>query len=703
MSNREQGRTSADRRWETALDMAHLGVWDWNLSTGECFYSASWKRMLGYEPGELEDHPDLWIDLVHPDDRQRAIESGERHMAGETAWIETEFRLRHKDGSWRWIIDRGGIVERDTGGRATRLIGVQTDITSQKNAERELERLNQRFRLALDASGIGIWQYDVDSERVYWDERMREIYGIGHGPSEVPRSLWHEHLHDQDAEETERRTFAIFDDREPIKLNYRIVRSDGEVRHVESLVQFVSGNGASERLVGTIRDVTDEQAQQRVLARAATHDPLTGVLNRAAFDEALADAIEGAVTQPFALFYIDLDHFKALNDYSGHAAGDAALKSVTGNLQLALPPGARVGRLGGDEFAAIAPCQDVSAAEHLGEDLLQAVRQSDTGAAAWRQQLAASIGICVVDDDNLTATDLLAKADDACYAAKSAGRNCCSIADTTASAISGLTAVRLASDIADATDSGRFLIYGQQIRDIERPWKESRRHEVLARLLDVNGKMVSPAHFIPAAERFGMASRIDRYMMSETLKRFGTALAGSDGVRIGFNISAQTLSEPDLWDFVIATIDRYGAAPDGITFEITETAAVTNFTAAERFVKAARQAGSRISLDDFGAGLSSFAYLRRFTVDSIKIDGAFVRDVAKSKFDRAIVSSIARIATDLEFDVVAEKIEDPEAIPVLRDLNVKFAQGFALHKPEPLEDILVRGGWIDTGRLTGTR
>ena len=222
------------------------------------------------------------------------------------------------------------------------------------------------------------------------------------------------------------------------------------------------------------------------------------------------------------------------------------------------------------------------------------------------------------------------------------------------------------------------------------PWETHRLMEVLARLVDANGNEIPPAEFIPAAERFGMASMLDRWVIRETLEQHGATMGRADGISCGFNLSAQTLSDPSLWPFVRDMIARNGILPRNIVFEITETATVTNFAAAEKFVQQARAAGCRVSLDDFGTGLSSFGYLRRFTVDSVKIDGEFVENIASSPFDRAIVASICGIAGDLGFHVVAERIEDPEALTVLKHLGVKYVQGYLLHEPEPIHTLIER-------------
>ena len=183
--------------WQTALKRAGLGVWDWDLATGNCFYSATWSQMLGYAHGELQQDGDLWIKLTHPEDRERAIKSGDLHLAGLTERIETELRLRHRDGHWVWVLDRGGVIERDEAGKPLRVIGVQTDISRQKAAELEVEEVNSRFRLALEASGIGIWHHNISAATSIWDERTCEIFGMA-GPAEVSGDLWETYLHPED-------------------------------------------------------------------------------------------------------------------------------------------------------------------------------------------------------------------------------------------------------------------------------------------------------------------------------------------------------------------------------------------------------------------------------------------------------------------------------------------------------------------------
>ena len=685
--------------WALALDRAHLGLWDWNLSTGDCYYSPTWSKMLGYEANELANTSDLWLKLTHPDDRQRAQESGDRHIAGIVDSIETELRLRHKDGHWVWVLDRGGTVERDADGKPLRLMGVQTDITRQKEAEAALEQVNVRFRLALAASGTGIWHHDIGTRKSYWDARSREIFGLVADKDEVSAELWHTYLHPDDKEATERAHQIEPGSNDVVASQYRIIRRDGEVRHLESLVRFIAGVGSAGQVLGTVRDITEEKTRAEELAFAARHDALTGLLNRAAFDRLLAENIAMAERLPLAVFYVDLDYFKALNDYAGHAAGDLALKSVAAGILASLPASAQAARLGGDEFALLVPNCNDACAEHLARAVLAAVRNADLGPAVTSRRLAASIGIAFVRDRNMSVADALACADDACYAAKAGGRDRFAVfSPETTSGAGGLNAARLAADLVDAMEDGRLKLFGQEIHRLGQPWEDSRHVEVLARLEARNGKMIPPGDFMPVAERFGLAARLDRWIIRTALTRHGEAMRAG-AISLDFNLSAQTLSDPQLWDFADEAIADSGAPASAIGFEITETAAVTNFDAAAEFVRKARQRHCRVSLDDFGAGMSSFEYLRRFPIDAIKIDGSFVEHIAESRFDREIVSAITGIARSMGAAVVAEKVEEMNALEILMGMGVAYGQGYFLHRPEPLEAIVARA----TGAALGMR
>ena len=802
--------------WKQALEVAGLGVWDWNLRTNITTYSESWRRMLGYQRSELPENLDLFLLLLHPDDRDRAIESGDRHLAGECDSIETELRLRHKDGSWVWVLDRGAVVERDETGRPLRAMGVQTDITQQKQAERETSLMNERFKLALAASETGIWHFDVGRNQSFWDGKTCDIFGIEPQDAEIESATWHGFLHPEDRLETERQHLeAIHQDR-VIKIPYRIIRKDGEVRHVVTLAKSVMSQGSAGYLVGTIRDVTDEIAaaralqaekeryeitleaindsvistdvtgvinfanpsaaamlsvaqgaltgcnifslfrnnrmirsvqldtqdnyqrgvtleihselyrcksspilsptgdswgnvytfqniseetrRQQQLAYAAHHDALSGLHNRIAFDSALEKAITASATTAFAILYLDLDHFKALNDFAGHAAGDDALKAIAANVTALLPQDAFFARLGGDEFAMLISDPDVEAIQKLAGDVIGAVQAVEINSSAGGPRLGCSIGIAIVNDPSTSASDALAQADDACYAAKSSGRNRFAFFTKHSSTVtSGLSAAREVADLTAALEESRVILFAQEIHAIGRSREQCGRVEILARMKARDGRIIGPDAFIPAAERFGMATVLDRWIIRTAFAEYGHLLESME-LKLGFNLSAQTLCDPVLWSFIHDTARDHGTPLSQIAFEITETAAVTCFDTANSFVSRARNHGCMVSLDDFGSGLSSFGYLRRFPINYIKIDGAFVEKIVDSDVDRAIVAAVVELTRKLGFDVVAEKIENEAILAELRALGVTHGQGYHLHRPEPLDALMQRRLGSDSGR-----
>ncbi|WP_425515312.1 EAL domain-containing protein [Phyllobacterium endophyticum] len=810
-------------RWSFALESAGLGVWDSNLVTGQCYYSPTWKRMLGYREDELGDRSDLWLTLIHPDDRQRAIESGERHISGEIPQIETEFRLRHKDGHWVWVLDRGRVVEWDENGNPSRMIGVQTDISDQKNAEHQLTLLNERIQLALDAGQVGLWHFNIETETVLWDRRMREIFGIGPGPEEVPRATWHNLLHPDDAARAEREIESTFETGEPMKTSYRIVKPDGEIRHVFALARLVRHATMPDMLMGSIWDITEEVLNaealarekdlyritlqsigdavlttdvdnnitfanpaaekllqrdaddlvgsqvdevlnlvdeatanalpsttsramqlgetieggenvvfirsdgmrrslrdiasplfdlagaitgsvlvlqdvttarnlQRELSHAATHDALTGLLNRTAFEAAASSLMERSGGNTLhALLYIDLDRFKMVNDTLGHAAGDALLKLATSSMNTALPATAIIGRLGGDEFAALLPIASFDEAEETAERLIDEIRTIRLPWGGKIQNIGASIGIAALDEPGVTLAEAIARADAACYAAKAEGRNRSAVYNiATGAARQNLASIQAASGILEALSEGRLEVYGQEIRAISNTSDDGICIEILSRMTGDDGNIIAPAEFIPAAERFGLMGIVDRWIIQHTLETYGSKVMRMENVSIAINLSANTISDPTLWPFLQAAMEKTGVAPSRLIFEITETTAINNYEAAEHFVREARASGCRISLDDFGTGLSSFGYLHHFKVDSIKIDGAFIERLSDSRLDQAVVASIGGIARELGVDVIAEHIEDAQAVDILKSLGIGYGQGFLFHRPQPLEALLSR-------------
>jgi diguanylate cyclase (GGDEF)-like protein len=396
---------------------------------------------------------------------------------------------------------------------------------------------------------------------------------------------------------------------------------------------------------------------------------------------------------------VDLDRFKMVNDTAGHAAGDTILKMIATALKSAVHARDVVGRLGGDEFAVLLLDCDRENAERIGQRILRLISDCRVASNGKTHEVGASIGLSVVDNGQESAQTVMAQADVACYAAKTSGRNRISVFTPDAGeAPRHLSDIRVAAGIRDAIQQNSFRLYAQEIRDLRSPLKACSRYEILTRMIGADGSVVLPGAFIPAAERFDLMGELDRWVIRTTIGEFGARIMADPARSVAINLSANSLNDPDLWPFVSTTLAAGCLAPARLTFEITETAVINNFVAAERFVENARQLGCRISLDDFGAGVSSFSYLKRFPADSIKIDQGFVRAMHESRYDRLIVRLIGDIARDLGAEVIAEGIERPETVEALRSIGIEIGQGFLFHRPRPLAEIVGEDRQIAPGR-----
>jgi len=449
-------------------------------------------------------------------------------------------------------------------------------------------------------------------------------------------------------------------------------------------------DGEVQGAVLVFRDVTEQRRLSREIEFQATHDELTGLGNRRAFEAALRSCLERASGQgqQHVVCYLDLDDFKVINDTCGHAAGDELLRQVARLFAGALAEGDCLCRLGGDEFGMVLSHRSMQDALALAERL-------QSGLAGyrfvWREQAFAvgmSIGMVALDGRSESVGALLQAADSACYVAKEAGRGRIHVWASDDLALAHRYGVmEWVSRIEDALQNHRFVLYAQPIAPVGCSPHPGRVHcEILLRLRDARGQVVSPAEFMPAAERYHLAPRVDRWVVRQALEWVARHQAGIELCAI--NLSGQSLGDAQFVRFVLETLSETGVPCDKLCFEITETAAIGNLPTAHQFIATLRQRGCRFSLDDFGSGLSSFAYLRDLPVDILKIDGQFVRDIARDPVSLAMVRSIHEIACLMGKRTVAEFVESEAILDHLRAIGVHYAQGYAVARPQPLDSLL---------------
>lgn len=427
----------AETRWNFALANAQQGVWDVDLRKGGTTYSAGWVRMLGYEEGELDGDPDLWLTMIHPDDLAAVKAADRAHIDGETDLFEAEFRIRHKNGHWVWIRDRGRVIERDETGGLVRAIGSLTNITRRKTAEERLARSvalladeKERLRVTLQSIGDAVICTDDEGRITFMNPVAEKLTGfICDKALGLPLERVYCAVDEESGQTLAGWSGASGAGRHRAEQNSRamLVRADRTRCCIRQVVSpIVNDRGEFGGSVIVFQDFTDARALQRQLAYAASHDALTGLANRSSFIRAMEDMVGtargGGPGHQF--MFIDLDHFKAVNDTSGHAAGDALLKLVAETVQRALAPGAMVARLGGDEFAVVLASSSAQDAQAAAEAIIAAVRMLEFDWNGHTHRIGASIGVTAFGPGCGEIDEIIAQADTACYAAKAAGRGC---------------------------------------------------------------------------------------------------------------------------------------------------------------------------------------------------------------------------------------------------------------------------------------
>lgn len=447
-------------------------------------------------------------------------------------------------------------------------------------------------------------------------------------------------------------------------------------------------SGETIGVIVVMHDVTEMRSLSDQLSYQAKHDPLTGLVNRREFERRLEELLHSARTeyQSHALCYLDLDQFKIVNDTCGHVAGDELLRQLANLLQEKVRRTDTLARLGGDEFGVLLVNCPLDTAREVSNNLRIAMQDFRF---AWQDhsfEIGVSIGLVPVNDSSGTLTDLLSAADNACYMAKEKGRNRIQLYQPGDSDIAKQYGEAMwVTRINEALREDRFQLYCQDIVPIKNSAEKGTWSEILLRLNE-GDTVVPPMAFIPAAERYYLMPRIDKWVVEKCFYELSRQRGpiGSSPQVFAINLSGQSLSDDEFLDHVVNLYDQYDIMVGEVCFEITETAAIANLSQATRFISVLRKMGCRFSLDDFGSGLSSFAYLKNLDVDFLKIDGAFVRDMRVDPIDREMVKAINQVGHVMGLRTIAEYVENPETLELLKQDGVDYVQGHAVSPPRVL-------------------
>lgn len=560
------------------------------------------------------------------------------------------------------------------------------DITERKATEMMLLEAEERYRNLVVTAHDLVWSMDIEGHWTYLNNAVKHIYGYG------TDELLNKHLTFLQTEESKERDDIAFNSviegNDLLGYETTHLDKDGRTRHISFNARpHMGSDGKVKYITGTARDITEQKAYETELTYQAQHDKLTGLHNRNFFQQELEHLISRIYRsgENCALIYLDLDQFKYVNDTLGHAAGDELLIEVSQLLKDKLREGDLLARFGGDEFTILLYDADEHAVDIVAHNLLGFFESYRFFAESQLFNVTCSMGITHLNRQTESADTALSHADIACNIAKTEGRNCFHVYDPANKQLDGMAEdMGWAGRVKNAYENDHFSLVYQPIVSVHDNKVED--YEVLLRMDLDDGQCILPGGFIPAAERFGLINNVDRWTVSRAMHALVKLHEKNSHICFAINLSGRAFEDKELLPMIQGILDNTGLDPTSLTFEITETAAIANITAATNFITKLKDMGCQFALDDFGTGFCSFAYLKNLPVDKLKIDGAFVQSLDTSKVDRAMVQSMNQIAHALGKQTIAEFVQNEKTLNILKEYGVDFAQGHYLGKPLPTID-----------------
>lgn len=559
-------------------------------------------------------------------------------------------------------------------------------------ANRNIARSEDKFRATFQHAAVGMAQLRADESFIDVNDSLCHI--LQRSREALLNTSLAEITHQPDRSNDAENFRALMQgDIQSYAVEKRLLRMDDSLVWCKlTLSRIGSHMDFPHYLIAVFEDVSEARRLSSELSYQATHDSLTGIINRVEFERRLDNTIQEAAAQNthHTLCFIDLDQFKVVNDTCGHMAGDELLRHVSVALQQQLRRGDVLARLGGDEFGIIFVECDIEAAGHVAEKLRNALSNFSFVWEGARFTITASMGLVEIDAHTSSAGMLLKAADTACYSAKDHGRNQIHVySETDLMLAARRNEMEWVSRIREALTHDRLHLAAQCIQSLHAD--QCKRYEFLVRLVDLDGTVVMPNTFLPAAERYNIATLIDRWVVNTSMvimQEYPDFIASLEAIHI--NLSGQSISREEFLRYIEGLLDTYQVPANKICFEITETAAMSSLFDARHFIESLRERGCQFALDDFGSGLSSFGYLRSLPVDIVKIDGSFVRNLNNDEVHLAMVRSIAEICRIMDKLVVAEFVDSEETIATLTNIGIHYGQGYAIHKPCKLDELLIK-------------
>lgn len=729
----------ATSRLELALSTSKIGVWSADLITGRVQWDNLLKELFEQPDIDINDVPrDLWEKSLHPDDAEKAMATIQ-YVINSKSFVELSYRIvrpngsvRHIHSTVRYFVDTYGNkkilgTKRDVSEEVAAssklenaLSLAETNSAKLQSAQVDMEVMARRLEMAVSTSGVGVWELDLETDVVTWDDKTKELYGQMETEGNVaPEGVWFTSLHPEDAEEAMHQAGSAIKMRGRKSSTYRIIRPDGTMRHIHEICRSYIDSGGNEKFIGICRDITDEVdsaenlRQAKILAEQksaqleiamkiaekkgaelenaraamefnALHDALTGLPNRRFLDEKLAEDSHTDNSDSACLLHIDLDRFKQINDTLGHAAGDTMLVHTAKVLQEIVGEGNFTARVGGDEFVVL--INEEKTDEELARLAKKIVKRMRKPIIyeGHECRTGVSVGISRKLGSSVSPKKMLINADIALYLAKERGRNRYEFfTDELEAKITNTK--RVADEILTGLEKGQFFAHYQPQFDANS--LEIVGVEALARWNHPERGILAPDSFLKIAEDLNVVSQIDRLILEQSLEHMDNwHEAGIDIPKVSVNVSARRLQDGAL----ISTLKELKFRPGTLSFELLESIFLDESDEGVTWnIDQIKELGIEIDIDDFGSGHASIVGLLKLNPHRLKIDQQLIRPMDKSEKQLNLVKSIVDIGKSLGIQIVAEGVETMEHVRLLRSLGCDVLQGYVFAKPMSVEDLVV--------------
>jgi len=687
------------QRFMLAIEGTQDGLWDWHIKTNEAYMSDRYSTMLGYEVGDLPSSGEAFTSLIHPDDIEKAREVIQEYFKaqGKIPYNNT-FRMATKDGTYKWISGRGkALFNKD--GEPERFVGFNTDITQKIMADEELNISKDMFEKAFNNTPNIILISNIktglisDVNKTFQTTLKYKKEDVV-GKTALDIGLWH-NLDDRKKYIEDIGKYGHIDGD-----IYDLNTKDNKLLTVQVYSSLFS-IGNDEYILAVLEDITERKntenkllEQKGILHHQAHHDALTGLPNRVLFNDRLLQAIEIAKRNKtnIALLFIDLDHFKEINDSLGHSFGDEILKTISKRLIEVTRDIDCVSRLGGDEFTVILEnLSQIQDASLIADKIINALSKSIT-IGDNKLYVSCSIGISIYPDDGKSAQNLLKFADSAMFKAKDEGRNNYQYYNATMTELAFERLV-METSLRSALKNEEFVVYYQA--QVNGATDKLIGMEALVRWQHPTMGLVSPAKFIPLAESTGLIVELDRFVMKTAMTQLSLWYKeGLNPGKLAMNLAVKQLKRDDFIETIQNLIKETECQPEWLELEVTEGQIMTNPDEAIKTLQHISDIGIKLAVDDFGTGYSSLAYLKRLPIDKLKIDQAFIRNLPDDEDDSAITKAIIALGHSLNLRVIAEGVETKEQRDFIVENGCKSIQGYFYSKPIPAKEfeVLLKDG-----------